>query len=1699
MKSIVVAVTVLVILGSFAWPQMPQTTDYQGKPVIHGRTFVDSTIGTKLRVYPDSIMPEFLPGETRDSGDTTNAQPSSMVTLTDSDGNGFEDQYEQELAEKFCPSLILHSGDQGVSPEPVEIANQVIWASNYGYLDWEYYGELPTVWAEGDYSSLDSWDMYLNWVAWAEPPCGDYWVYHPLPHFDYAGPGPEYHCLERISGAYYDQPPGWYDAYADGNAHVSRGSSFDHTVYAHLFTHGGEYIIQYWFFYPFNDFVNDHEGDWEHINVVITSQDPAVAQIDRVIYIFHHYYWTAYDTQEENPAEFDCYVIDGAHPVVFVGGHGAEDHLGSHGEGHGSHGSYPIYGLWDAVSPMDWFGIIPEIDEHVDGEGRFIPYRHIIDDDTSDNDGVVIIRGVEDYDYNVNPEMSWLAAKILWGYPYVHSFCTNLEWYPPGVDPTNVGNQAPGGPAHNDGWEVVDSAVGEANGHSGLKWYPWYPPYFPVSDAGWSPPIWFENAHRYAAGDYPISVFPGDLDGDGDLDLAIANYFSHGVSVLENNGNGAFQTKAEYITGNNPISVSCADLDGDSDMDLAVVNSGGANSVSILRNDGNGGFPAIDHYAVGSGPRSVFCADIDGDSDLDLIVANEGGNLSILKNHGNGTFEDALACEAGNAPVSVFAADLDADADLDLAVANTGFASTVSILKNNGGGGFSIDADYRVGDGAWSVFCTDLDGDSDLDLAVANSLSDDLSILKNNGDGTFQGAATVWAGDDPYSVFCADLDGDSDYDLAVANHGSDDVFVLENDGNGNFGRAFNHAAGDGPASVFCADLDGDSDLDLAVASSGCDSVAILKDTTQIPVNEAPYPFSLHSPTDGDSVPGPVAFDWQTPYDPNFGDQIRYDLWVSTDPAFAPESTTVHDSLGISKFTETLNLGIYYWKVRAYDNWNAERWSTQTWVFHCPESLDSIPFALPVHYSVSSFASCVFSADFDGDSALDLAVTNERWIGSVSILKNNGYGEFLSKEDFATGAFPMSIFSADLDADGDKDLAVAGGEYDPTISILKNDGEGRFLERDDYDACSRPWSVFCANLDGDSAVDLAVANYGGGNVSIFKNNGDGTFRDTVNYVTGGWPTSVFCADLDGDGHTDLAVAVDPACISIFRNYGDGTFQDPVNYPLGEDYTPHSLFCADLDGDSAVDIAVANGWGSNVSILKNDGNGRFQGPIVYDLIECPFAVFCADIDNDGDFDLVLDGGSEDIAVLKNNGSGSFHSEFHYAAGSSPWSLFCADLDGDTDVDIVTGNYNGHDVSVLKNLTEAPDNHPPQPFSLLSPLDGDSASTPVTLDWQTPYDPDFGDQVRYDLYVSTLPSFDPDSTTVYEDLGMSQLTESLDDRIDCYWKVRAYDNWGAERWSTETWGFFTYICGDVNVDSVVNVGDIIYLLAYLYENGPAPAPPYRSGDVNCDGRINVGDIIFLVSYLYKGGPAPHCEDCKNGETFCSFRSASERASLGRVGFGNLPSLSGGIVELPITCEFSTEIAAVDLEISYDYEKIEVLSADVADMAEGLQIYYCPKDQLLKIGIVDIYGEHSIQPGEGTLMALRVKGTDLSSLEISNVILVDEHGNMFEPNVTEKLETSPSSRPAEFSLAQNYPNPFNPETQISYALPEKCQVKLSVYNVRGQRVRVLVDEFQAAGHQTVLWDGKNEDGQAVASGIYFYRLEAEAFSDTKSMVLLK
>ena len=92
----------------------------------------------------------------------------------------------------------------------------------------------------------------------------------------------------------------------------------------------------------------------------------------------------------------------------------------------------------------------------------------------------------------------------------------------------------------------------------------------------------------------------------------------------------------------------------------------------------------------------------------------------------------------------------------------------------------------------------------------------------------------------------------------------------------------------------------------------------------------------------------------------------------------------------------------------------------------------------------------------------------------------------------------------------------------------------------------------------------------------------------------------------------------------------------------------------------------------------------------------------------------------------------------------------------------------------------------------------------------------------------------------------------------------------------------------------------------------------------------------------------------------------------------------------------------------------------------------------------------------------------------------------------------PLTFGLGQNYPNPFNPETEIHYAVPEPVDVRLDIYNALGQRVRTLVDASHGPGEYAVSWNGTDNSGAKVSSGIYFYVMQAGTFVERHKMLLL-
>jgi hypothetical protein len=333
-----------------------------------------------------------------------------------------------------------------------------------------------------------------------------------------------------------------------------------------------------------------------------------------------------------------------------------------------------------------------------------------------------------------------------------------------------------------------------------------------------------------------VAVVAGDWEGDGDLDLAVADFGANRITILRNNGAGFFSVSSALTLQLGARALVTGDWDADGYLDLAVANSG-SDSIAIFRNNRSGAFIRSPIAIAGQqGPKALSAGDWDGDGDLDLAVANFGSNsVAVLINDGTGVFAAAakqpdLTDLIGASALA--SGDWDGDGDLDLASANSG-NNTVAILTNDGAGVFSIESTVTDMVGAKALNTGDWNGDSHLDLAVVNSDpssgANTVLFLINDGSGTFTPSQSLRYPTEVRALISGDWDGDGDLDLAVADFGANSVAVLENDGTGRFAPFPSGAVGGqiGVSGLAAGDFNGDGCLDLAAANDSSSSVHVL--------------------------------------------------------------------------------------------------------------------------------------------------------------------------------------------------------------------------------------------------------------------------------------------------------------------------------------------------------------------------------------------------------------------------------------------------------------------------------------------------------------------------------------------------------------------------------------------------------------------------------------------------------------------------------------------------------------------------------------------------------------------------------------------------------------------------------------------------------------------------------------------------------
>lgn len=380
-----------------------------------------------------------------------------------------------------------------------------------------------------------------------------------------------------------------------------------------------------------------------------------------------------------------------------------------------------------------------------------------------------------------------------------------------------------------------------------------------LSFVSWAPAA-FGQTHTFApvvnydtgTNSGPAAVVAADLNGDGQLDLLTANFYSSTVGVLLGTGAGSFGGTALFSTGTSsyPSSLAVADVNGDGHLDVLTANSL-LNTVGVLLGTGTGTLANQTDYSTGatSNPRCLAVADVNGDGYLDVLTANTGGNtVGVLLGTSSGGFEAVATYATGplSGPLSLAVADVNGDGYLDLLTANS-TADAVGVMLGTGQGSFRAVTPYAVGPNSrpFAVAVADVNGDGKLDVLTANSGTGTAGVLLGTGTGSFNTVRTSSTGpaSQPLGLAVADVNGDGHPDLLAATASSPTVCLLLGTGTGSFGTATPYSAGPNsyPRSVTAADVNGDGKLDVLTANGGNNTAGVLLSTTPVLATHAALP------------------------------------------------------------------------------------------------------------------------------------------------------------------------------------------------------------------------------------------------------------------------------------------------------------------------------------------------------------------------------------------------------------------------------------------------------------------------------------------------------------------------------------------------------------------------------------------------------------------------------------------------------------------------------------------------------------------------------------------------------------------------------------------------------------------------------------------------------------------------------------------
>ena len=427
----------------------------------------------------------------------------------------------------------------------------------------------------------------------------------------------------------------------------------------------------------------------------------------------------------------------------------------------------------------------------------------------------------------------------------------------------------------------------------------------------------------------------------------------------------------------------------------------------------------------------------------------------------------------------------------------------------------------------------------------------------------------------------------------------------------------------------------------------------------------------------------------------------------------------------------------------------------------------------------------------------------------------------------------------------------------------------------------------------------------------------------------------------------------------------------------------------------------------------------------------------------------------------------------------------------------------------------NRPPLAFSLVYPADGDTIETDtISLIWRSSFDFDGGDLITYEVFYAQYDSSSWQSATVTSDT--TYVLTGLQAGNTYFWKVMASDNHGLATSSGETFAFES--TGDITPPSFILNPMPNSVFPFEFDLMVYPSEPLQSTPVltvTLPSGQDVNETMELLSNRDALVYVAHYRVTVAGSydfTVCGTDEAGLDSCTGE-GFSLAPIFEGeetilrsrsGLFDLTVPTYATSgnallimnELDADNRDIPAGFTSIVVIQAksgvsmlQPVQLAADLDMIEMPGTDRKYLGILHLTDDGA-----------RILPTRYDEAGNRLIADIDEFGTYALVKAEEgfQFDHGPVA-PSSFALGQNWPNPFNVSTSISFDLPDRARVSLVIYNLLGQKVVTLLDGHAEAGNHIINWNGKSSSGEVVSSGIYFYRLKTDAFTETKRMVLLK